>query len=756
MDITSPNFIASNLATRSPLLATVEQPQSQPQPQAQAQNQGQSNGQTVTASDGTVLDSGVVNLAKAIRQKESGGDYNAIGDNGTSHGAYQWQPGNFAKDAEQFGLDPNDFSPVNQDKVAYKQIEAYKQAGYSPEQVASLWNSGKPDATGNQGVTTVNGKPLSYDTPKYVSDVMNYFNQNKLQNPGQSAQPQDLANQQIPQEQSPSVGGFLGNVVKSGANFIGNIGNAVLHPIDTVQNIGGAAVGAAQELGGQTNDNTAKFDNLKNYFINRYGSVDNMEKSLYQDPVGVLGDLSAAFGVAGGAVGALGKVGELAGAADAADVAGSVASGLGKASELTNPLTPVIKGVGALVNKSSGLVSEAVGGITGLKSATVEDIVSHPQDYTPEQIANTTRASVAQQVETALDNRATQLSETGTAYTPLKENPVPIKVEPDGLDNIIRSSLGVDVTDGVIKPTSTSELRDTTAISKLQGVYNTFKGDFLNGTMDSQKFLNLRSDLGDIAYNDSGIKNTKVAGAAEDVRNSLNSTYRSQIPNLENTDAEYSSQLKELKTLKKGFVDKEGNLTASATNKIANSLGKGKDLQLEKLEQIVPGITRKLQVLKSIEDITKESSGFLRTAAEAGGGFAAISSGNIPVMAGAFATAILTEPKYAVPLLKLFGSNKALLSAILGNLTKYTTLGVVGNQATSATLPTNVSPQEMQGNKNPTTTPQSQTSTQQTQSQQVLPYNLDELASKKNFDLTSARKAGHSDADILAFLQSQK
>lgn len=139
---------------------------------------------TIKASDGTELDAGAVTLAKAIRQRESQGDYNAVGDAGTSKGAYQWQPGNFQAGASKYGLDPNDFSPVNQDKVAYYQVKELKDKGYTPEQVAAAWNAGegklKNDAwKQNVGVTTINGQQVKYDTPGYVNEVVKNFQQLK-------------------------------------------------------------------------------------------------------------------------------------------------------------------------------------------------------------------------------------------------------------------------------------------------------------------------------------------------------------------------------------------------------------------------------------------------------------------------------------------------------------------------------------------------------------------------------------------------
>jgi len=138
-------------------------------------------------------DAQALHLAHSIALQESSKDgktpdYNAVGDAGTSHGAYQWQPGNFEAAAKKYGLNPSDFSPENQDKVAYKQVKEYKDRGYQPAEIASLWNSGSPHNYENHsGTTTINGKQIHYDTPKYVQGVKSYYTQ---LNGGQTSQPQ--------------------------------------------------------------------------------------------------------------------------------------------------------------------------------------------------------------------------------------------------------------------------------------------------------------------------------------------------------------------------------------------------------------------------------------------------------------------------------------------------------------------------------------------------------------------------------------
>lgn len=129
------------------------------------------------------VDKDALNLAHAIALQESGDktgrpNYSAVGDAGTSKGAYQWQPGNFEATAKAHGLDPNDFSPQNQDKVAYSQIKDWKDKGYQPAEIASMWNSGSPHNWQNHsGTTTINGQQIKYDTPAYVNGVKSHFMQ---------------------------------------------------------------------------------------------------------------------------------------------------------------------------------------------------------------------------------------------------------------------------------------------------------------------------------------------------------------------------------------------------------------------------------------------------------------------------------------------------------------------------------------------------------------------------------------------------
>ena len=226
-------------------------------------------------------------------------------------------PNTWKQDAQAYLGDPNaPMTPVNQDKVAYSSMKSMKDAGYSPEEIASTWNSGKPNWIGNVGT---NQFGVKYDTPTYVNSVIQKYSEIKSGIQNGQTQPTD-STVQVP-EQAPSVGGFIENAAGSTVNLIGNLGNALMHPIDTLSNLAGTVAGAGEKLVGMSTPDTQKFDNVVNYFKGKYGGdslsqiVGNIAHTAYTDPAGTALDLSTLIDGIGGAVSAVGD------ASDAARVA---------------------------------------------------------------------------------------------------------------------------------------------------------------------------------------------------------------------------------------------------------------------------------------------------------------------------------------------------------------------------------------------------------------------------------------------------
>jgi len=119
------------------------------------------------------MDQNVINLAKAIRQTESGGNFNAKGGSGES-GAYQFMPDTWRQWSGEVLGNPNaEMTPSNQNAVAYQTIKKWKDAGLNPAQIAAKWNSGSE--VGWENKRGVNSAGVAYDVPKYVASVTSAY-----------------------------------------------------------------------------------------------------------------------------------------------------------------------------------------------------------------------------------------------------------------------------------------------------------------------------------------------------------------------------------------------------------------------------------------------------------------------------------------------------------------------------------------------------------------------------------------------------
>lgn len=112
-------------------------------------------------------------LASAIRQVESGGNYQARGASG-EFGAYQFMPGTWEQWSKEYlsargGQGQSlPMTQANQDAVAQWKIQQWLDQGYKPDQIASMWNSGSPEYAGKVGT---NKFGVNYNVPAYVDKV---------------------------------------------------------------------------------------------------------------------------------------------------------------------------------------------------------------------------------------------------------------------------------------------------------------------------------------------------------------------------------------------------------------------------------------------------------------------------------------------------------------------------------------------------------------------------------------------------------
>lgn len=686
------------------------------------------------------LDPTLVNLAKAIRQQESGGDPTRRGASG-EYGAYQFLPSTWDAYAKQAGVNvPLEKADLNtQNKVAYSALERMKREhpDWNVGNFASAWNAGEGEPNAYKG-TFSTGKPSSgrndkgvqYDVPGYAKAVNKYYQEFKAQSaPAPTPEPtpepeksQYGATFQAKDTDTPFVAGLktLGNIPSSAINF----GKGVIESVNPISTIGRIFSeipqefnALAKERGGVLPAIGAGLAQLPGTFIPEgtkqvaTGDISGAQKTFTEDPVGqVLPYLI-------GGKWAAGKAGKGAAFDQAISRTADIA---------TKPLQPLAKIPRGLSNLTQYGVAQA----TGLKPETISTAIRNDIPATLD------RKAVADEIQAALDKRAESLSETGKAYGPIRSSvvedtevspastktvkmgggsdlvynlidapnellslpelrakyellkkqdqipgevikdletaikeksqtdkvPARVRVDPSWFDRAIREETGLSVRGGKLMPKPTSSIRDLKDVGALQKTYNLWRPAFSKGYLTNEEFLNFRQDMAKLAKMDREIgKSDALENLSGIIRGRFNTAYRKQIPGLEALDKDFASQISDLKRLKAGFITKQGELNI---NRIANAVGKGKDLDLARLEEIIPGITQKIKIVKAIEDIQDAKGQKVGTYAR--GGLAAIGIGtaNIP----ALVAAIISSPEIAVPLLRRYGMAKEVVEPVLARL----------------------------------------------------------------------------------------
>lgn len=124
-------------------------------------------------------------VTKAIGYTENGGAPTeaVAGKSGELKSIFQYEPGTWKKDAQQFLGDAN--APLTRDNETYvtlSQVKQWLKKGYEPEQIFSMWNAGigEPDAytgkfSNGESSTGTNKHGVKYSVPHYVNTGMKYL-----------------------------------------------------------------------------------------------------------------------------------------------------------------------------------------------------------------------------------------------------------------------------------------------------------------------------------------------------------------------------------------------------------------------------------------------------------------------------------------------------------------------------------------------------------------------------------------------------
>lgn len=321
-------------------------------------------------------------------------------------------------------------------------------------------------------------------------------------------------------------------------------------------------------------------------------------------------------------------------------------------------VVPVEKSADAIRNVRDYAFTQA----TGLQPETLKLLVEHPEKYKAAELGGLSRATMADKVKLAFDKRLEDFSELGKAYDKVRNSNETVTFKPQFVENILNKyGLQIDKKGKILSSSESVPLQkgDIADLENFIKQYNPKNPNSLSGLggtgspeMTSNAFLNARAALDNLANWEGNPTKSKVSEAiSKDLRHAFDEQGKKQLTGLSELDAQYAPEAEILKKLKRDFLNADGTLKDSALNKVANLTGKGKDLQLERVKQLLPGIEEEARILKAIEDVEYASGRAVGSYARGAAGGIGFATGNIPLILGA----VVTSPKILVPMILKYG-----------------------------------------------------------------------------------------------------
>lgn len=268
---------------------------------------------------------------------------------------------------------------------------------------------------------------------------------------------------------------------------------------------------------------------------------------------------------------------------------------------------------------------------TGLSPRSLKTIIDSPEAFTKALDAGINRSTISAQLLDQVDNKISQLSQTGRVYKPIREATGVVELPETFVKDKLKD-LGFEVTDDLnVVGTTKSVTRNKADINAIQ----TFVNDWANrGKLDYAEFLNMRSDLSGLADFGKISGKTKASETiAKSLRRDLNK-YRDQIPGLEKLDKEFGSLANDLKEIKRKLYNRDGSLKDDVANKLFRESRKDSKL-FDDLKKIDPSIEDKINIVRALEDVNyatgQKAGAYFRSAVLTAGAGASLATGNIPL-----------------------------------------------------------------------------------------------------------------------------
>jgi len=351
-------------------------------------------------------------------------------------------------------------------------------------------------------------------------------------------------------------GAALSNIPSSTVNMVGGIANALAHPIDTAGAVLTAGAGGlgkmlpesvnqflnrADEavLGKQlASERLAKESQAANaigqLYKDRYGSAEGIKRTIAEDPMGVLADVSTVA----------------TGGASLAPKAGKLAAMLSKTASVTNPLMPVEKLAGGLANAVGSMGKGAIATTTQVGKEAVNQALKSGELGNEAFLSNlrgtSNMSDVLDLAKSSLDNiKQNKSSQYRSGMVDIKNDKTALDF--NDIDNAINSARN--------KVSYKGEIKDEFAadkVAKAQQAISDWKNLDPNEYHTPEGMDALKQKIGGILESIPYEQKT-ARSAVQDIYNSTRKTISDQAPTYSKVMKDYSEASDLIKEIEKGL-----------------------------------------------------------------------------------------------------------------------------------------------------------------------------------------------------------
>ena len=293
----------------------------------------------------------------------------------------------------------------------------------------------------------------------------------------------------------------------------------------------------------------------------------------------------------------------------------------------------------------------------GISKPSQQAIKTTPELYKQARTWALTRETATDEVVSTLKKRLWELSDTGKEYNTIRQSTVTMPKQDFG-----------KILDDFFKENDISKIDMPVKDRKVVQQAIDYISEY-DDVLSAKNGLSLRRKLDDLAD-----WSTEATGEGKRLirrlRGKVDEYLGSKIPWLKDLDAKYAPEVAFLKKVKAGILNADWTIKDSAISYVSNIVGKGKEVKLDRLEQLLPWIWQKVRALKSFEEVQAISSMKTGSVARQLGGIITGSTLGWPIWLVAWFVA--TNPNLVAFALEKYGMAKKAIQELLKKGAKIT------------------------------------------------------------------------------------